>query len=1087
MKDPASLRQIVADLGPEYELVRELGRGTTAVVYLVIDHALGREVALKVIRASYAHGDEALARLQREARLVAQLQHPNIVKLYGTRQFPDGSMVLLMEHVAGRNLKELLREKGRLPVGRAVAIMRDVASALAYAHRRRIVHRDVKPENIYIDDEVGMARLADFGVARPWDRDTRLTLPGESLGTPAYMSPEQIDNAEVDGRSDVYSLGMVGYEMLAGEHPWDGENLYSVIFKQKNEDLPPLSERRPGVPRVLVETLERALHKDPDQRWESADAFLEQLPAGGAGTRADRFAGAMGDDPDDVVESEANAHTAAAARGAAPPSGSRPAEGPASEGPSAPAPPAPPPSRAAPAAAPPTGSVEEPSSGRADSVEPPPARAPATGGGEPADATTERRARSASRPTPQAAPIGPAPPSAADAPEPQGEDEDWEDDPGWDDGGPDPYVPRLPGRAYRKRPGATVPAMLAALLVVGAAGGWYVLQERAEGGAVAAPPPVLSRMDAAAARDSGPGDSLPDPAAGAPDAAAPAAAAEPTLSLAPGLPLEGTVGDALPVGVQVSDQAGTPLAGVTVRFRADGDAELVADSAVTDDAGSARTVLRLPARNGPVVLTAEIDGREADPIRLELRAVAGPPARVVPLLGQGQDGLPGALLTDPLGVRVIDADGNPVAGAEVLFRAAEGGGSLEPQRVRSDTVGRAYTRWRMGTEPGAQRAEAVVPEVPGLAFDFTATVEGPVEPVDPEDTPPPVETATPSASDPSPTVVRHVFAVGGTFACRLAGGARCRGGNDRGQVRGGSAVELVAVAAGVSHACGLDAGGIASCWGANESGQVGDGSRTDRAIAVPVDTPQRFAQLAAGLAHTCALDGAGRAWCWGRNLSGQLGDGNRDDRPVPRPAMGEGRFRRLVAGWNHTCGLDAAGRAWCWGLNADGQLGDRSRLDRLSPARLSGAPAFQALAAGSAHTCGLSGGNVLCWGDNGAGQLGDGTTTDADRPVDVQGLPGAATQISAGAVHTCALLDDGRAFCWGQNLHGQLGVGEAGGSRAEPAEVAGGFRFRSLESGGGMTCGITEDGGELCWGLNQSGQLGDGTRTNRARPVRLGG
>jgi alpha-tubulin suppressor-like RCC1 family protein len=291
----------------------------------------------------------------------------------------------------------------------------------------------------------------------------------------------------------------------------------------------------------------------------------------------------------------------------------------------------------------------------------------------------------------------------------------------------------------------------------------------------------------------------------------------------------------------------------------------------------------------------------------------------------------------------------------------------------------------------------------------------------------------------------------------------------------------------VIHGCGLDPTGQALCWGANESGQLGDGTRGDRDAAVPVETDVRFGSLAAGLGHTCGLDAAGRAWCWGRNLNGQLGDGGRDDRSVPAPAAGEARLVSLTAGWNHTCGLDAGGRAWCWGLGSDGQLGGGSRLDRLQPTRVTGSPAFQALVAGSTHTCGLSEGQVLCWGDNQFGQLGDGTTADADRATAVAGLPGRARRVVTGAVHTCALLDDGRAFCWGQDLHGQLGDGEAGGARPVPAEVTGDFRFNTLEAGGGVTCGVTDVGVQYCWGLNQSGQLGDGTRSNRAVPTRVGG
>ncbi|MCJ7630516.1 MAG: serine/threonine protein kinase, partial [Longimicrobiales bacterium] len=321
MKTPEQLKEAIEVLGGEFELIRELGQGATAVVYLLRDHVLDRDVAMKVIRATFAADGEALARLQREARLVAQLSHPNIVKLYGTHRLTDGSFALLMEHVPGRNLKELLREEGAFPVPRALRVLKDVASALAYAHRRRIVHRDVKPENIYIDEEVGAARLADFGVARPWDQDARLTLPGASLGTPAYMSPEQIDGLEVDGRSDVYSLGLVGYEMLLGHHPWEGENVFTIIYRQKNDELP-MEPLGLGHYPALAETLEKALEKEPAARIESAMAFLERLSeldgsgapvATGApgGTEAARLSESLTPVDWDTIEVEGDDHGSA--------------------------------------------------------------------------------------------------------------------------------------------------------------------------------------------------------------------------------------------------------------------------------------------------------------------------------------------------------------------------------------------------------------------------------------------------------------------------------------------------------------------------------------------------------------------------------------------------------------------------------------------------------------------------------------------------------------------------------------------------------------------------------------------------------
>jgi len=221
------------DLESEYEILGELGRGATAVVYRARDRELGREVAIKVIRPKYVDDDETVARLAREARTVAQLQHPNIVTLFAVRRVRDGSLALVMQLVPGRTLREILNEKGAWSFERADRVLRDVAGALAHAHERGIVHRDVKPENIFIDERTGRALLSDFGVARSIESDSQLTATGTAIGTPSYMSPEQIDGTELDGRSDLYSLGLVGWEMLTGRRPWEGEGLYTVIYKQK--------------------------------------------------------------------------------------------------------------------------------------------------------------------------------------------------------------------------------------------------------------------------------------------------------------------------------------------------------------------------------------------------------------------------------------------------------------------------------------------------------------------------------------------------------------------------------------------------------------------------------------------------------------------------------------------------------------------------------------------------------------------------------------------------------------------------------------------------------------------------------------
>lgn len=271
----------VVDLLEEYELLNELGRGGSAVVYRAREKALGREVAIKVVHTRTAGAnDDAIARLDREARTVAKLQHPNIVTVYAVKRLREGGLALVMQLVPGRTLKQTVADKGPFSAEQAERVIRDVAQALAYAHSHGVVHRDVKPENIFIDEITGRAMLSDFGIAHSNEFDSRLTMTGAAIGTPAYMSPEQIDGAPANARSDVYSLGLVSWEMLTGERPWEGETLYNVIAKQKHEELATIDELRPGaIPPRLQYIVERMLQKKPAARWAGAEGLLTILTA----------------------------------------------------------------------------------------------------------------------------------------------------------------------------------------------------------------------------------------------------------------------------------------------------------------------------------------------------------------------------------------------------------------------------------------------------------------------------------------------------------------------------------------------------------------------------------------------------------------------------------------------------------------------------------------------------------------------------------------------------------------------------------------------------------------------------------------
>src|SRR5688572_106696 len=270
---PADLRSLERD----YDLIRELGQGGMAAVYLARRRDTGRLVAIKAVRSRYLDDPDALRRFAREARTVADLDHPNIVRTEAIEQIGDRAVAIIMEYLAGGTVRDRLREYGAFSAEDAESVLRDVASALGYAHRRGIVHRDVKPENVFLDERTGRALLSDFGIARRIEGDIPITLLGAALGTPQYMSPEQIDGAKVDGRSDIYSLGVLGWELLTGRRPWAGESLYGVIYKQKHEDLPRITSLRPRVPANLLFAIEGALVKNREKRWQRAEQFIDCL------------------------------------------------------------------------------------------------------------------------------------------------------------------------------------------------------------------------------------------------------------------------------------------------------------------------------------------------------------------------------------------------------------------------------------------------------------------------------------------------------------------------------------------------------------------------------------------------------------------------------------------------------------------------------------------------------------------------------------------------------------------------------------------------------------------------------------------
>lgn len=267
--------RLQAAIGTEYEVGSELGGGVQSRVYAARDTELDRPVVIKVLPPELAAG-EGIERFRREIRLVAGLQHPHIVPLLVAGE-ADGLLYYTMPLVTGESLRAVLDRAGPRDIEFVATVMAEVASALVYAHGRNIVHRDVKPGNIFVEAESGRILLADFGVARRIGFEGTVTASGVAIGTPAYMSPESLDGGPVDGRSDIFSLGLVAWELLVGERPWQSETLYSLIYSQKCEPTPSLVDRRPDVPKRLRIAIERCLKKDADERWESADVLLAYL------------------------------------------------------------------------------------------------------------------------------------------------------------------------------------------------------------------------------------------------------------------------------------------------------------------------------------------------------------------------------------------------------------------------------------------------------------------------------------------------------------------------------------------------------------------------------------------------------------------------------------------------------------------------------------------------------------------------------------------------------------------------------------------------------------------------------------------
>ena len=279
-------RMLETALGLQYEIVRPLGQGGMGAVYLARERALERFVAIKVLRPELAEAGVGRERFRREARIAAQLSHPGIVPLHTFGEV-GGLWYFVMGYVRGPSLAERLRLEGSMSFDDARRVLGELAEALECAHRSGVVHRDIKPANVLLDADSGRAVLADFGIAQLRESGDELTATGMAIGTPQYMSPEQVlGERTVDERSDIYSLGALGYRVLSGREPFDGQHATLVMRQRLVRDPSPLAPLVPPSAAPLAAVVMRCLARDPALRWQSARELRAALERAGGGEAA---------------------------------------------------------------------------------------------------------------------------------------------------------------------------------------------------------------------------------------------------------------------------------------------------------------------------------------------------------------------------------------------------------------------------------------------------------------------------------------------------------------------------------------------------------------------------------------------------------------------------------------------------------------------------------------------------------------------------------------------------------------------------------------------------------------------------------
>jgi alpha-tubulin suppressor-like RCC1 family protein/tRNA A-37 threonylcarbamoyl transferase component Bud32 len=855
-----------AALEPDYEIVRELGRGGTALVYLARERATGEDVAIKVIRAKYIEDDEAMARFAREARFVAQLDHPNIVPVRAVVDLGSAGVALVMAHIVGRTLKQVIRDENPISADRVDAMMRQMASALGAAHAKGIVHRDVKPENIFIDAE-GRALLADFGLARSMSgNETQLTMTGVAIGTPAYMAPEQIDGGQLDARGDIYSLGLVAWEMLTGHRPWEGESLYAILYHQKYEQLPDVRDIRSDVPDRLADAIAGSIEKDRESRWQDVDeleaALDGRLAARHTASRSSpsndtiRFARPSSPAPISTI-SQADAHSAVLA-------------GIAAELEAAEQVPSRPPAKrfvlagGAVAALLVVGIVATALQGRSNDrgVPSPEVRMPTAASGDVGQPTTSGGSRADSM---RASTTGGSSPTNAAG------------------SAPPAQVPPANSSGTRD---AAKPVTEPTATVKAVAPPAVPARSSAERVASSAGQPVRAGNNP---KENNPNTKATSQARAEQPSATPAGTPS---NVAPNPPAPAPVTPAPPTALRATIVAGGLH---SCMVSADGHAYCWGGNDHGQLGNGAGTRATAPSLVGSDQRFIALAAGLSHSCGLTREGVAW-------CWGENDHGQLGDRSTTPrtVPIRVVDSRG---------FRSVVTGAS---HSCGLDGSGVAWcwganSHGQLG-DSTARDASAPVPVAGARRFTTIAAGWNFTCGLDPDghafcwgddgagelgDNATGTDRRLPSPVSGGLSFVS--ISAGNAHACAVTaqGDAYCWGQNTAGQLGDGttsnhdtptrvkSTARFTSITAGGVHTCAVVTGGDAYCWGKNTYVQLGDGGTTDHAQPTAVAGAHAFSSLRAFGSHTCGATVSGEAFCWGYNLDGQLGDGTRTHRTRP--------------------------------------------------------------------------------------------------------------------------------------------------------------------------------------------------------------